>query len=460
MSVTQLPESTPYAPADFDRPLGAPDGSPAPAKATPAAPAEWSAAKRIGFRFLFSYFVLYLFPFPIGAIPGSWNPAKYWGQLDQWLSLWTETHLFGLPKPVPIVPTGSGDTMAQWASQVNWILLAAAATIVWTILDRKRREYARLSQWLHVYVRFGLATIMFSYGLGKVIPTQMQRPTLERLVEPWGEFSPMGVLWSFMGFSNVYQIFTGIGEALGSLLIVFRRTTTLGALLLCGVLANVALLNYTFDVPVKLFSTNLLLMAVFLAAPDAKRLVDVFVLNRPAAPRPVRPLFATRRATVIAAALATLFVGYTIFTDVKFGLTYYRQTLAPDAPKPPVYGIWDVESLTKNGVDQPPLLSDSTRIRRVIFGGLSRATFRLMSDSVERYLMKVDSVKHELALTGRFDPKDARVLSYTKVDPNHLVLTGKLGADSLVMRLRRYDENRFLLMNRGFHWIQELPFNR
>ena len=97
---------------------------------------------------------------------------------------------------------------------------------------------------------------------------------------------PMGVLWSFMGFSNVYQIFTGIGEALGSLLIVFRRTTTLGALLLCGVLANVALLNYTFDVPVKLFSTNLLLMAVFLAAPDAKRLFDVLVRNRPAAPRP------------------------------------------------------------------------------------------------------------------------------------------------------------------------------
>jgi uncharacterized membrane protein YphA (DoxX/SURF4 family) len=460
MSVTQLPERTTYVPPDLDRPLGAPDASRAPTNTSPAAPAEWSVAKRIGFRFVFAYFALYLCPFPISSIPGSWNPAKYWGQLDQRLSLWTETHLFGLAKPVPIVPTGSGDTMAQWASQVNWILLALGATVVWTILDRKRREYARLSQWLQVYVRFGLATIMFGYGFAKIIPTQMQRPTLERLVEPWGEFSPMGVLWSFMGFSNVYQIFTGIGEALGSLLIVFRRTTTLGALLLCGVLANVALLNYTFDVPVKLFSTNLLLMAVFLAAPDAKRLFDVLVRNRPAAPRAVTPLFATALARGIAAVVAALLVSYTIYNDVKSGLTYYRDLIGPAAPKPPVYGIWDVESLTKNGVDQPPLLSDSTRIRRVIFGGLTRATFRLMSDSVERYLVKVDSVKHELALTGRFDPKNARTLSYTKVDANHLVLAGRLGADSLVMRLRRYDENRFLLMNRGFHWIQELPFNR
>ena len=459
MSVTQLPERTTYEPPDPDHVVHSGDEQPPPPSSA-SATVEWSTAKRIGFRFVFSYFVLYLFPFPLGVIPGSWNPARFWNQLDQWMSLWTETHLFGLAKPVPIVPTGSGDTMAQWASQVNWILLALGATIVWSLLDRRRREYARLAQWFQVYVRFGLASIMFGYGFAKIVPTQMQRPTLERLVEPWGEFSPMGVLWSFMGFSTVYQIFTGIGEALGSVLILFRRTTTLGALLLCGVLANVALLNYTFDVPVKLFSTNLLLMAIVLAAPDAKRLVDVLVLNRSAAARVVRPLFVRKWPKIGAVALATVFVGFTVFNNIRFGLQYYRTLIGPNAPKPPVYGIWDVESMSKNGVQQTPLLSDSLQIRRVIFGGLSRATFRTMSDSVERFSMKVDSVKHELALTGRFDPKLAQVLTYTRPDSDHLELSGKLGSDSLVMRLRRLDDNRFLLMNRGFHWIQELPYNR
>ena len=459
MSVTQLPERTTYEPPDPDHVVHSGDEQPPPPSSA-SATVEWSTAKRIGFRFVFSYFVLYLFPFPLGVIPGSWNPARFWNQLDQWMSLWTETHLFGLAKPVPIVPTGSGDTMAQWASQVNWILLALGATIVWSLLDRRRREYARLAQWFQVYVRFGLASIMFGYGFAKIVPTQMQRPTLERLVEPWGEFSPMGVLWSFMGFSTVYQIFTGIGEALGSVLILFRRTTTLGALLLCGVLANVALLNYTFDVPVKLFSTNLLLMAIVLAAPDAKRLVDVLVLNRSAAARVVRPLFVRKWPKIGAVALATVFVGFTVFNNIRFGLQYYRTLIGPNAPKPPVYGIWDVESMSKNGVPQTPLLSDSLQIRRVIFGGLSRATFRTMSDSVERFSMKVDSVKHELALTGRFDPKLSQVLTYTRPDSDHLELSGKLGSDSLVMRLRRLDENRFLLMNRGFHWIQELPYNR
>jgi hypothetical protein len=311
-----------------------------------------------------------------------------------------------------------------------------------------------------VYVRFGLAGIMFGYGFAKIIPTQMPHPFIDRLVEPFGEFSPMGLLWTFMGYSTVYEVFTGLGEALGSALILFRRTTTLGAILLIAVLANVALLNYTFDVPVKLYSTNLLLMAVFLAAPDARRLFDVLVLNRAAPPKAVVPLFRTFRAKAIGAVLATVVVGYGLYNTISFGLTYYRQSVGPNAPRLPVYGIWDVESLTSNGIDRPPLLSDSTRLRRIVFGELNRAVFRRMSDSVERYMVKVDSVKHEISLTGRFDARVTRTLSYAKPDTNHLVLAGKLGPDSVVVRLRKLDERRFLIVNRGFHWIQEQPFNR
>jgi hypothetical protein len=457
MSATQVPERTTLDPIEFIRPKGAP----APNGDSATSPAmEWSAAKRIGFRFLFAYFVLYLIPFPLGIIPGSWNPARWWGKGEQWLALWTETHILGLDKPVPVVPTGSGDTMLNYASLVNCLLLALGITVVWTLLDRKRREYGRLSQWLQVYVRFGLMSIMFGYGFAKIIPTQMPAPMLDRLVEPYGEFSPMGVLWAFMGHSAIYQSFTGFGEAVGGFLLVFRRTTTLGALLLCGVLANVVLLNYTFDVPVKLYSTHLLLMAIFLAAPDAKRLLNALVLNRPVAPRVMPPLFSTWRARVIVTVIVTCFVGYNMYTNLSGGLGYYRTLTGPNAPKLPVHGIWDVESLTKNGVDQPLLLSDSLLLKRVVFGEFNRALFRSMSDSVERYAVKADSTKPELTLTNRFNPKQGRTMTYTKPDAEHLVLAGKVGADSLVVRLRRFDPNRLNLVSRKFNWIQEQPFNR
>ena len=92
----------------------------------------------------------------------------------------------------------------------------------------------------------------------------------------------MGVLWSFMGASLAYTIFAGATEVTGGLLLVFRRTASPGALVSFAVLANIVALNFCYDVPVKLYSVNLLLMAAFLAAPDATRLANALVLNRPA----------------------------------------------------------------------------------------------------------------------------------------------------------------------------------
>ena len=218
--------------------------------------------------------------------------------------------------------------------------------------------------------------------------------------------------------------------------------------------------SFTFDVPVKLFSSNLLLMAIFLAAPDVKRLAGVMVLNRGTTPRDMRPLFTTVWRRWAATGATALFVGFVMFNDVKQGLGFYRQSLGPNAPRSALWGIWDVEGITRNSVAQPLLLTDSTVLRRVVFGGLNRATFRTVSDSVERYALEVDSVKHEITLTGRFDPKHVRTMSYAKPDSQHLVLSGAVGSDSLVVRLRKLDERRFLLVSRGFNWIQELPFNR
>jgi hypothetical protein len=48
---------------------------------------------------------------------------------------------------------------------------------------------------------------------------------------------------------------------------------------------------------------------------------------------------------------------------------------------------------------------------------------------------------------------------FERLDRDHVVLRGRLGADSIVARLRRVDETKFLLVQRGFHWTQEKPFN-
>jgi hypothetical protein len=51
-------------------------------------------------------------------------------------------------------------------------------------------------------------------------------------------------------------------------------------------------------------------------------------------------------------------------------------------------------------------------------------------------------------------------LAWTLPDSDHVVVEGKINGDSLYARLRRVDTSKLLLNSRGFHWINENPFNR
>lgn len=433
-----------------------------PAESRAAVPA-WSPAKRFLFRFGFSYLLLYILPFPLSALP--WvgtSLAKPYKALWDALVPWVGSQVFHVN--ITIRPNGSGDTTYNCVQVFAYLILALAAALVWTLLDRRRPGYERLHEWLRVYVRFYLAMTMFSYGVVKVIQLQFPSPGLDRLLQPFGTSSPMGLLWTFMGASALYTLFGGACEVLGGLLLTTRRTTLLGALVSIGVLTNVVMLNFSYDVPVKLFSSHLLAMAVFLAAPDLRRLADLFLFNRPAVLPAHRPLFARRWSHQGTLALRTaavlLVVGSGTLEAVKAS-----KTDGELAPKPPLYGIWNVDEFVADGQTRPPLLTDKLRWQRVIFDVPGYAEVQRMGDlddSLQYYPARLDEKAKLLTLTkGRKDKtKWKSVLSYAQPDPGHLVLEGVLDGHSIRTRLHRIDRSRYLLVNRGFHWINERPYNR
>jgi len=145
-------------------------------------------------------------------------------------------------------------------------------------------------------------SVVFAHGLwadgscfSKLIPTQMPTLFLSRLVEPFGNFSPMGVLWTSIGASPVYESFTGAVELLGGVLLFFPQTTLLGSLICLIGAGEVFVLNMTYDVPVKLLSLHLVLMALILAAPYAGNLFDLLVRHRPLTPVEEPPIGRTPR---------------------------------------------------------------------------------------------------------------------------------------------------------------------
>ena len=137
----------------------------------------------------------------------------------------------------------------------------------------------------------------------------------------------MGLLWTLMAESPAYTFFAGLGDVVGGLLLAFRRTATLGALVTFGVMVNVMMLNFCYDVPVKQYSFHLVMMALLIALPDFPRMFKALVLNLPTEPGNLMTPPYTNRVTVwiprlikiavVACAFAWP-VGEQIFTEVKF----------------------------------------------------------------------------------------------------------------------------------------------
>ena len=419
----------------------------------------WGPVKRFLFRALFVYLLLYAFPFPLNLIP------VYGGILEeQYSELWHEPvpwvgeQVFGAE--VKFRPGGSGDTTYNYVQLFCFLVLALAAAAVWTILDRKRPSYARLHEWMRVYVRFFLAATMISYGAIKIIPVQMGPPWLGKLIQPIGEGSPMGLAWTFMGASDSYMIFTGAAEMLGGLLLCFRRTTLLGALVSAGVMSNVVMMNFSYDVPVKLFSSHLFLMALFLAAPALRRLLDLFVLNRPVPPAEDRPLFASRGRHRAALVFRTAFVLFVTVTSLQQAYKAYREYRV-NLPKPRAHGIWEVEALSIDGQVRPLLVTDEAVWRRVIFEWPGVVGIQRVSDARPVYYqLKRVKGPYQLEMTAGADPEPQGRLSYRMVSPQVLTVESELEGKRIAGRFRRVDETRFRLVSRGFNWINEYPYNR
>src|SRR5215203_675393 len=179
---------------------------------------SWSPGKRVLFRFAFCYLVLYKLPFPLNlTVWGRDFLAKPYQDLWDWLVPWVGKHLLGLS--IRIRTSGSGDKIYNYVQLLCFLIIAVAVTVVWTALDRKRTEYTRLYEGLRTYIRFALAAAMLLYGAYKVIPSQFAKPFPGQLIEPFGESSPMGLLWTFMGASSGYTIFAGAAEMLSGLLL-------------------------------------------------------------------------------------------------------------------------------------------------------------------------------------------------------------------------------------------------
>jgi hypothetical protein len=346
-----------------------------------------------------------------------------------------------------------GDDRYAWVGQFCWLAAATAATPVWSALDRNRANDDTLHAWFRLFIRMCLAGQMFYYGAAKVVPLQFQLP-LSKLVEPFGNFTPMNVLWSQGAYSEAYQILLGCAEIAAGLLLIVPKTETLGALVAAAEMAQVFILNMAFDVPVKIHSFHLILLSLVLLAPESARLAKAFLSNETVHPSPRPELFRSHRANQIAVAAQVAAGLWLLGAQLRNDWAFWKK-YGGGREKPALYGIWTVDEFSIDGEQRPPLTTDKQRWQRVVVDSADAVTVQRMDDSLDPYFAAIDMDGQSITLLKMADPTWQAVLTLQRPADDLLTLDGDVDGDRLRLRLHRLNLEEFPLIGGGFHWVQE-----
>jgi hypothetical protein len=392
-----------------------------------------------------------------------------WRQIVPWFA----AHILHLSHRIA-VSHFTGDATYDHVKILCFVIIAALAAAIWSALDRNRADYAKLYRWVRWYVRFVVALTMLGFGVYKVVPVQMPPPDLATLMQPFGDIAPFRQLVNFMGSSAGYEIFCGLVEMTGGILLLIPGLTSLGAVVTLGALANVFILTTFYDWGVKLGVVHLILLTSFLLLPDVPRILNLFVLNRGTHPERRRPIVQRRWLNYSLWGIQWALGIYIIAMMFSGGIKHVRAVDSVPTSNP-LYGIWKVDEFTADGQLRAPLLSDDLRWQRVIFDGQPAvpeqaiATIQDMSGQFWPYVVTADTKNGTLSLRspGKTEPigfqfsvhrlakGDGKAeLTYNRVSPDAMILEGPMNGHQLRMTLKKEDR-QFIVKTRGFHWIIE-----
>jgi len=189
--------------------------------------------------------------------------------------------------------------------------------------------------------------------------------------------------------------------------------------------------------------------------------VTVLLFELPAQPVVLRP-FPLRRAgprrALLAVKLAFIaWVGvYPAFDGYK-----YLTTEGSFGPRRPIHGFYRVESFSRNGVVDGAN-PDDVRWVRLGINQAGVAGVQHADGTATRFGLKMDETKKTFTIRRRDDPTKELTLAYAEPEPGVLRLEGPFGGAPTIVVLRKEKgkEGKSLLLTRGFHWINEYPFNR
>ncbi|HMO62828.1 MAG TPA: hypothetical protein PKC39_10880 [Ferruginibacter sp.] len=349
--------------------------SQASANAAGTAGSGWTWWEKFLFRILFVFTALMLLPI---------DPDWYTQFFESKSFFWYLSSIAGYRTNIFQVSTESG----RWglAAYVNWGAAAAAAIVIaliWTLIVRKskRISYNKLYYWTRVAIRYRIALGLIAFGFLKVYPMQMPYPSLSNFLTDFGDYNTYKIYWQHVGISTWYQVLLGWVEVIGGVLMFFRPTIFIGALINAGVLFNIAHANFGYDGGVHVYSSFFVLFSVILLIPYLRDLWKLFIQKKDTTLALYQPVWDTKKKKLIAYSVKAAFV--LLFTivygalryDVHYNQGYLKEPVTPGLSN--AAGYYNVTEFRLNDEVIPFNPLDSVRWQSVIFEKWSTLVYKV-----------------------------------------------------------------------------------
>ncbi|WP_353132749.1 hypothetical protein [Pseudopedobacter sp.] len=220
---------------------------------------EWAPVNLFVFRVSFVFFSLF-------SIPLDWGFYKFLFLIDypnltyrelteivafynpQFLNHFSESGFFGIHSygNIPFI-----------------LLIAVMVALIWGKFD-KRKEYNNLYYWVRVLARYRVAYAGIAWGYKKLFIMQMPVQAIGLWNTEFIDFFAKRLYWEAISVAPVYEVFLGFAEFIGGFLLLFRRTTGVGAAITLVVFGNIAISNHAYDIGEQVPSACMAMLSFFI----------------------------------------------------------------------------------------------------------------------------------------------------------------------------------------------------
>ena len=208
-------------------------------------------------------------------------------------------------------------------------------SLYWHIKEKKdSRKSEIITSWLITVLRYWIAFLLIDFGFQKLFETNFAysyhiNDSLVRTL------TGSELTWNYFGYSYGLSVFLALFQIIGSVLLLFRRTTLLGVTILLPVIFNIVLINIFYQIgPITLFTSVLITLGlIYLLYQQKVDLIGFFNQHKNTLPNIGNKLARTsaRLFCIVIPCWFVLQYNYEVFQSKKY------------------FGKWTIEKMNRNG---------------------------------------------------------------------------------------------------------------